>query len=378
MEILKKLKKGTITIEVRAMIPEKFINLLWSHGIYSKNIRKVDLTTFLVEINLVDLKEVQTIAKRINAKVKVVGKKGLAFYLIKAKRQVSLCVAGIIFLGVMFYLSTYIWSIEINTKKILSPFEIRRQLNSLNVKPGVKKTSLDVYALEKQLEDTNSDIMWVKARIEGSTLKVDIEEKVNPPEIKEKEDNEGVVAKMDGVIKRIYTISGTAVVKPGDIVKAGDLLIKPYLGKEGLEYPTKAEGKVMANTAYEKILEVQISGKSKERTGEKDKAIYVEVLGKKIYLKKPIKTYKDYDKIEVKDNFIKSEVYYEVSEKELNLNEDEVKLDVLNKSREAVLKEIDKKDTIVQEIQDVENIGDGKIIIKNKFIVEQDISQMNN
>jgi len=51
---------------------------------------------------------------------------------------------------------------------------------------------------------------------------------------------------------------------------------------------------------------------------------------------------------------------------------------VLNKSREAVLKEIDKKDTIVQEIQDVENIGDGKIIIKNKFIVEQDISQMNN
>lgn len=75
MEILKKLKKGTITIEVRAMIPEKFINLLWSHGIYSKNIRKVDLTTFLVEINLVDLKEVQTIAKRINAKVKVVGKR---------------------------------------------------------------------------------------------------------------------------------------------------------------------------------------------------------------------------------------------------------------------------------------------------------------
>lgn len=378
MEILKKLKKGTITIEVRAMIPEKFINLLWSHGIYSKSIRKLDLTTFLVEVNLGDLKEVQVIAKRINAKVKVVGKKGLAFYIIRAKRQVSLCVAAIIFLGVIFYLSTYIWSVEINTKRILSPFEVRRQLNALNIKPGVKKTSLDVYALEKQLEDTNGDIMWVKARIEGSTLKVDIEEKVNPPEIKEEENNEGIIAKMDGVIQRIYTISGTAVVKPGDIVKAGDLLIKPYQGKEGLEYQTKAEGKVIANTAYEKILEVQVSGKLKERTGEKDKAIYIEVLGKKIYLKKPIKMYEDYDKIEVKDNFIKNEVYYEIAEKELNLNEDEVKLDVLNKSRQAVLKEIDKKDTIVQEIQDVENIGDGKIIIKNKFIVEQDISQMNN
>lgn len=378
MELLKNLKRGRITIEVRAMIPEKFINLLWSQGIYSKNIRKIDLTTFLIEISLGDLKEVQVIAKKTKAKIKVVGKKGLAFYIIRAKRQISLCIAGVIFLGVIFFLSTYVWSIEINTKRILSPFEIRRQLDGLNIKPGIRKTSLDVYALEKKLEDNNGDIMWVKARIEGSTLKVDIEEKVNPPELKENDENEGVTAKMDGVIERIYTISGTAVVKPGDIVKPGDLLIKPYQGKEGFEYKIKAEGKVVANTFYEKILEIQIQGKVKERTGEKEKAMYIEVLGKKIYLKKPIKNYKDYDKIEVKDNFIKNEVYYEVSEKDVNLDEEQVKLDTLNKSREAVIKEIDKKATIEKEMQDVENIEEGKIRIKNVFVVQQDISQMNN
>lgn len=378
MELLKKLKKGTITIEVRAMIPEKFINLLWSHGVYCKNIRKMDLTTFLVEINLRDLKEVQSVAKKINAKIKVVGKKGFAFYLIKAKKQVSLCAAGIIFLGVIFYLSTYVWSIEINTKRILSPFEVRRQLEFLKIKPGIRKSSLDVYSLEKKLEDTNGDIMWVKARIEGSTLKINIEEKVNPPEQKENKENEGIIAKMDGVVQRVYTISGTAVVKPGDIVKQGDLLIKPYQGKEGLEYKIRAEGSVIADTDYTKILEVQVKGKVKERTGEMEKGIYIEILGKKIYLKKPIKIYKDYDKIEVKDNFIKNDIYYEIAEKDVNLKEEEVKRDILDKSREAVQKEIDKKATIVKEIQDIENSEEGKIIIKNTFIVQQDISQENN
>lgn len=378
MEILRMLKKGTITIEVKSMIPEKFINLLWSHGIPSKNIRKIDVITFQVEIKLEDLEEAKALGKRVSAKIKVVGKKGFAFYLIKIKRQVSLAVGGIIFLGVLFYLSTYIWSIEINTKRILSPFEVRRQLTALNIKPGVSKSKINVHDLEKKLEDDNSDIMWVRVRVEGSTLKVQVEEKVNPPEIVGKQENQGVVAKMDGEVRKIYTTSGTAVVNPGDVVKKGDLLIKPSQGAEGMEYSVKAAGRIYANTFYEKILEIQISGTTKEPTGNVDKAIYIEVLGKKIYVKKPIKIYRDYDKIEVKDKFLKTETYYEVDEKEINLKEDEVKLDILNRSRESVLKELDKMATIKQEMQDVENIGDGKIRIKNVFVVEQDIAEISN
>ncbi|MBL4933003.1 sporulation protein YqfD [Clostridium paridis] len=377
MNFIERVKRGTITIEVRAFIPEKFINLLWSQGIYASNIKKIDLTTFLVDIDLNDLKNIDKIAKRAGAKYKVVGKKGLAFYIIRAKRQLSLVIGALLFIGVMFYLSTYIWGIEINTKKVLSPFEVRRQLDKLGIKPGIKKTALNVYSLEKQIEDSNGEIMWVRARIEGSTLKIDIEEKTNPPILRNENQNGGVVAKEDGVIERIYTISGKPMVKSGDVVKKGDLLIAPTQGKEGFEYTVKAEGQVLANTFYEKDVEVQVSGKIKERSGNKQNALYFECLGKKIYIKKPIKNYVDYDKIEFTGNLIKGETYYEINEKEIALDVEKVKKETVDKARETVLKEIDKDAKITQEMVNVENEEEGKVIIKAIFVVKQDIAVTN-
>ena len=45
----------------------------------------------------------------------------------------------IIFLCIIYYLSTYIWSIEIDVQKNISPFEIRKQLNEIGIKPGIDK-----------------------------------------------------------------------------------------------------------------------------------------------------------------------------------------------------------------------------------------------
>ncbi len=50
-------------------------------------------------------------------------------------------------------------------------------LNDFDIKPGVKKSSVNVYGLERKLENGHGDIMWVNARIEGGTLKIKVEEK---------------------------------------------------------------------------------------------------------------------------------------------------------------------------------------------------------
>ncbi|SJT71538.1 sporulation protein YqfD [Clostridioides difficile] len=45
----------------------------------------------------------------------------------------------------------------------------------------MKKSDINVYNIEKKMEDLDSEVMWVRARIEGSTLRVIVAEKVNPP-----------------------------------------------------------------------------------------------------------------------------------------------------------------------------------------------------
>ena len=103
--------------------------------------------------------------------------------------------------------------------------------------------------------------MWLRVRVEGSTLKVVITEKVNPP-VKDEDKYGNLVADMDGQIKRIYTYSGRAVVKNDDIVKKGAVVIEGIDGNEGGEYVVRPSGMVIANTFYEKQSDITSDKKS--------------------------------------------------------------------------------------------------------------------
>lgn len=99
----------------------------------------------------------------------------------KMRRKISLVIGMGLFFAVIYILSNYIWAIDIETQRNLSPFEVRQQLSSIGIKPGLNKSQVNVYQIEKKMEDLNSQIMWIRVRIEGSTLKLVIKEKVNPP-----------------------------------------------------------------------------------------------------------------------------------------------------------------------------------------------------
>jgi len=318
MRLLEKLKVGRITLEVSAPVPEKFLNLLWSKGVEIKNINRLDITTLRLEIGYLEYKEVEKAAKKCKGKIHIVSRGGLIFLIIRLKRQVSLIAGSLVFLGGLYLLSTHLWAIEITTKENVAPFEIRKQLAQLGIKPGISKNDINVYTLEKKIENINSNILWIRTRIEGSTLKVVIEEKVTPPTINNDTVSGDCVAKMDGEIKRIYIKSGTAKVAPGNMVKEGDILIKGVEGKEGGEYSVAAKGTVIANTFYEKEMEVKISGTKLEKTGEKNEDLYLEFFNKKIYLKKAINNFKYYDKIDNNNGFINQVTYFE-REKRKNL-----------------------------------------------------------
>ena len=235
MKIKDGIKNGTITIEIQGMHPESIINAMWAQGIDIKNLKRINITTLDLDINIKNLSNVKEIAKIKKCKIKVLRANGILRILSRVKNS-GLLISGIaIFIFLIYYLSLYIWNINIDETKVLSPYEI---------KPGIKKSSINIYDLEDELKKDDDRIMWARARIEGGTLKIKIEEKQNPPSIKAPENNGDVIAKCDGQIVRLYTTSGSAVVSKGDIVKKGQVLIQGIQGKEGFTYETPAEGTV--------------------------------------------------------------------------------------------------------------------------------------
>ncbi|GAA0763645.1 sporulation protein YqfD [Clostridium sartagoforme] len=365
-------ESGKVVVEVNILKPERLLNILWNENVNVINIKRIDVATIRISIDYNDYDILVEAVRNLNGKSKIVSKTGILFIVGKLKSKLFLAIGGMVFLTILLYLSTYVWSIEINTKKNVSPYELRQQLYSIGIKPGISKDEIDVKDIEKQLENMNSEILWLRARIEGSTLKIFIEEKVNPPEIKEGKYG-NLVAKMDGEVSRVYAFSGRSSVHIGDMVKVGDVVIEGINGKEEDPYQVVPDGVVMANTFYEKSMTIKVEGTELKRSGEKDSDIYVEVFGKKIYLKKAIKDFEEYDKIEESGKIIKKANYFEKREIPVTYTKEEAIDSAVNELEESLYNNLTREAKVVDRIISTKDSSDGNIIVNVVFVVEQNI-----
>ena len=369
MNNLKKYKKGTITMEIESFMPEKFINLLWKNGIVVKNIKKVNITTVVLEVKLCDYVEISKVAKKTDTKIVIVGRRGLSFSLMKIKSRSAMLLGVVLFVSIIYYLSTFVWNIEINTEHYISPYELRNQIKGFGVTPGLRKKYIDVYGIENKILRSNDEIMWVKARIEGVKLKVDVIERQSPPIIISTQAPGNLIASKDGIVVRVFTTEGTSIVKNGDLIQKGDLLVKGEQGKEGSVYPVHAEGEVIAKTFYEGIKDVPLSSISRIKTGKSISNLYVKFANKKIYLKNSLIPYGNYDKIENNNKFIYKEIYYEIEEKNIPVDAIKVTAEIYSN----ILRNLDKSVKITDKIEDVKKEKD-KYTIKVLVVAEENIA----
>ncbi|WP_462392065.1 sporulation protein YqfD, partial [Clostridium cadaveris] len=141
MKIKDSIKSGTITIEIQGIHPESTINAMWAQGIDIKNLKRINITTLNLDINIRDLSNVKEIAKIKKCKVRVLRSNGILYILSRVKNG-GLLISGIaIFIFLIYYLSLYVWNINIDDTKVLSPYEVRQQLLTYGIKPGIKKSS---------------------------------------------------------------------------------------------------------------------------------------------------------------------------------------------------------------------------------------------
>ncbi len=331
MKRINNFNKSYVTVQVDSVEGEKILNYLWNKNVSIKNIRRNNAFSLTLEILVSDYHHLEDGVKKIKGKMKVLDRKGINFFYLKLRSR-KILIGGIaVFFFILYYCGRFIWSIDITTDKYLAPLEVRNILKSYDIMVGSKKDSIDVLKVEENLITDIDEILWVKVRIEGSKLSVEIVERQEPPQIKEKKYTGDLVAKKSGVINRIYTSAGTPVKVPGTVVNEGDLIVKGEEGKEGREFSVKAEGRIYATTFYEEIAQVPISTTEKRRTGNKQVRYGVNINNNKIYLKKSLNNYAIYDKIEENWGIFIKETYYETEDVEEETNPETIIKELQNK-----------------------------------------------
>ena len=290
---------GYVRIEIEGYFIERLINLCASKNIIMWNSKRKKAVLLLTNVSISDFRKIVKIAKQTKCKVKIKEKKGLPFIFHKyKKRKIFLLFLSMIVIGILS-LSNFIWNIEIVGNNTIQKEEIIDTLEKEGIKTGILKSKIDTKNVINKIRLERDDLAWIGIEVKGTNIIVKIVEADKKPEIIQEEEYCNIVATKPGIIVKVNALNGTSLVKEGDVIKEGTVLIGGWLeGKyTGTRY-VHANGEVQAKVWYEEKQKVSLKQVISTETGNAQNKYSVNINNFQINFYKTLSKFKKYDTIE--------------------------------------------------------------------------------
>ena len=355
---------GYVVIRVEGLSLEKFINLTVSRGIHLWGINRQNYTTLTAKISIKGFRQLHGISHKIRCRIRIVDKRGLPFILFRYRHRKMLAAGLILFLFIIYGLSSFVWTVEVEGAEEINPQKVLSELESLGVKAGVLKSDIDSLWIENQLIIRIPELSWASLEIRGSKAVLRVRESVLPPVLIDRDTPCNVVAAKDGIIDKMIVLDGQAMVSEGQTVKKGQLLISGIIEHPntiGVRY-VHSMGKIIARTWYEETVELSLKEPFRQRTGRRSEIRYIGWERFKVpYMKEEV-PFLDFD-LEVKqDGFFILEIYHETEEIYWERNKHKAKQMLVELANQKVRKKIPMGAKIVDKKLKYDMIGSEKLI----------------
>ncbi len=280
---LLRLLKGYVEFCAEGGFPERFINLCNIRGINLWNVKNdgVKVVAFTTER---EFQELKIPAENSGMTLKIIKSHGLKTF---AKRHKWRCGAVLgVFLAFCFwiFMSGYIWEVEVLATDGVNVENFTESLADLGVKIGARKSKIDIIQVQNQLMNEYNELLWVSLNIFGGKAQVEMSEFIEQKEIIDTKTPVNIVASKKGEIVLVKGYKGVNVVKEGDNVTEGALLISGVVKNfDGSEYFTHAKGEVFAKTKNNKKIICLYKNKALTTT-QKESRYYLYVFSLKLPL----------------------------------------------------------------------------------------------
>lgn len=268
--------RGYVIIKIVGLYTERLINQAAFQGLYLWDVRRIEENALLAKVSVKGFLKLRPLARKTRCRIYILQKKGLYFALNRLKRRKVLLAGVVFFVAAVYLLSSVVWRVEVNVQNEVLKNSVLKDLEQWGLKPGVFKYNLDKkYFLDKILHNYKN-VSWAEIEIRGSRVIVELVERDMPPEVEEGTPCH-VVADKDGIIYEVLPLRGEALVKPGDTVSEGDVLISGRVSLTGgdgeeKELLVRAKGIVKARVWYRESVEVPLVETVKTYTGRVKRA----------------------------------------------------------------------------------------------------------
>lgn len=264
--------KGIVLIKITGLSCERFINICHHHNIHMKDIVPVD-DGYTAYLKAKDFLKLKSIIKTTGVHIKILDKTGFPFFTHKYRKRNAFIIGAFLFIGMLVFMSGFIWKIEINGNLYYSDEMIIDFLDNNDIGIGSNSIIINETALEEKIRQEFNEIIWVSVTSDGTKLSIDVKENITNAMMAEKDTVNDIIATKDGVIHSITVRTGTPIVKPGDVVKTGDVLVTSKVectnesGQVMKTLYTKADADIYIKTEYKYENIIERNYKEKMYTG---------------------------------------------------------------------------------------------------------------
>lgn len=253
---------GCLEVEFSGDVTEIILNICAKQGIPLWGIKRKG-NKIRAFITVRDFKALPYAAKKSGIRVHILKKQGLPFIVRRYKKRIGIPVGAAVFFCFLEIMSSFIWTVEVSGNKTVPESEILAACEEIGVREGVLKGSVNPKTAKQELLLRLDGLAWASVNIEGCRVTVNVTEAVQKAE--ENGTPTNIKAAADGIITKINITSGNCLVKPGDAVAKGDLLVSGAIERADSTEFVRCAGSITALTERE----LTVSGYYKRTVGEK-------------------------------------------------------------------------------------------------------------
>ena len=287
MLILRAIRKVPSCVDFRAegVFCEKLLTEAMKNGLGISFPRKSGYT-MRGTVQAAEYRSLCKIARRLGLKMRIEKKHGIYFTLKRHRDKIGFAAGAIFAAAVVLFLNLFVWEINISGNKAVSSEEIMATLANSGLKTGTLRTAHDARKIEWNIMNDNKEIAWATVNIQGCCVNVVVSETRREAEMKYDDDKPvNIIAAKYGVIRKMDVFDGQGVVKVGDAVMKGDLLVSAtFEDRHGKLTLKHSRARVMAETDYEITVEFPLEQVIETTGGVKKSVKEIEIMGLSIPL----------------------------------------------------------------------------------------------
>ena len=259
---------GFVRVAAKDENISSLLNLCMYYCIPYSNINNADDGATSFDFYWSDAKKLLNECGKRGIEVEVIKKSGLPVFFNRYRYRHGL-LAGFICAVIMIYMSgRFVWDVRVEGNENLSVAQVKEILRTHGLDIGTYIPSVNIDRLQNGLLMESEQISWISVNIMGNVANVQIREKKSVRENESTTKFANLVAKKSGIIEQVQVYRGNIMVRAGDYVNEGGLLVSGLYDSErtGFRY-TRASGSVMARTVSEYTVEIPFEYEEKEYTG---------------------------------------------------------------------------------------------------------------